>query len=58
MDGKTFFISGESSFTTTRLEKLEYFDGTLKRNYKFLQVLQKMMCYYYRQFMDNTHRIC
>ena len=51
-------VKAHSLFYTTRLQELEYFDGALKRIYQFLKVLQKMMCYYYRLFVDNVHAIC
>ena len=44
-------------FYTTQLQELKFFDGALKRNYQFLKVLQKMMCYHYRLVIDNVHAI-
>ena len=36
-------VKAHSLFYTTQLQELEYFGGALKRNYQFLEVLQKMM---------------
>ena len=51
-------VKGHSLFYTPQLQGLEYFGGALKRNYQFLKVLQKMMCYHYKLFADNVHAIC
>ena len=51
-------VKAHSLFYTTQLQGLEYFGGALKRNYQFPKVLQKMMCYHYKLFVDKVHEIC
>ena len=51
-------VKAHSLFYTTQLQESEYFDGALKRNYQFLKVFQKIMCYHDRPFLDNVHAIC
>ena len=36
-------VKARSLFYTTQLQEFEYFDGTLKQNYQYLKVFQKMM---------------
>ena len=45
-------------FYATQLQGLEVFGGALERNYQFLKVLQKLMCYRYTLFVDKVHAIC
>ena len=47
-----FLVKAHSLFYTTHLQERDCFGGAMKRNYQFLKVLQKMMCYHYRLFAD------
>ena len=53
-----FLVKAHSPFYTTHLQERDCFGGAMKRNYQFLKVLQKMMCYHYRLFADKVHAIC
>ena len=56
--GKTLsLVKALSLFYATLYREIEYLDGALERNYHFLKVLQKVMCYHYRLFPDNFHAI-
>ena len=50
-------VKAHSLFYATQLQELAYFGGALKPNYEFLKVLQKMMCYRNRLFVDKFHTI-
>ena len=51
-------VKAHSLFYTGQLEQLEYFDGALKRKCHLLKVLQQIVYYHYRLFVDDAHAIC
>ena len=51
-------VKAHSLFYTGQLEQLEYFDGALKRKYHLLKVLQQIVYYHYRLFVDDAHAVC